>query len=234
MAGMAVGAMLGAAVFLVAGLLYDRLFSRRAPSPLPASFSRGGDARGAVRVLSTMGTEGPRALLLPLREDGASAADEESLLDAALFPSGPAHRWARLLVANPPGRPAFALDLGAGKVVLETGGVRTGNADLAAAVRARAAALPAHRLFELRVAHAADRDLEVAPGEFLRALVAFPREADPAAATAADLAGEVRLLPRDVATERLRAVLLSGKVDDLADADRAEAPASRGPGGKVR
>jgi hypothetical protein len=223
------GAALGAAVFLLAALVHDRLLREPRTGAPPAGFTRGGGARGAVRVLATLGEPPPLAVLLPLREDGADTGTEEALLDAALFPSGPRHRWARLVVANPGGREPMRLSLAPGAVVLETAGGRVGNADVAAAFASRATALSAHRLLDLRVAHAHETEVEVPRGGFVRALVAFPGDQGVREAAGAEFAaGAVRLRPREVVTERLRCVLLDGRVDLLEEADLAEAPARGG------
>ena len=232
LAGMALGAALGVSIFLLAVLVHDRLFSRRAPVLPPSTFTRGGDAQGAVRVLASAEGPGVQALLVPLREDGAPAEGEEAVLDGALFPGGPTHRWSRILVANPPGGPAYTLDLHPGAVSLETAAGRAGNIDLAAAVQARTGSLGPHRLLDLRVSRAAESSVEVPPGDFVRALVAFPREADPGAATGAGIAGGIRLLPREVPTESLRATLADGRVDRPHVPDRAEVKKARKAGGK--
>jgi hypothetical protein len=180
-----------------------------------------------------------RAVLLPLREDGGSTEAEEAVLNGALFPGQPSRRFARLLVSNPRGGDPYTLDLGPGRVLLETGAGAAGNEDLAAAVAARLPALPAHRLLDLQVAHAADSSVEIPPGGFARVLVAFPGGADPREAAGASLARGPRLLPREVAVEGLRAALVDGRIDALQDAVRAEAkggagapPAPAKPGGK--
>ena len=43
-----------------------------------------------------------------------------------------------------------------------------------------------------------------------------------------EVRGGIRLHPREVVTESLRAALVDGRTDRLADADRAEAPAREG------
>ncbi len=228
LAGAGLGAALGAAVFLLAAFVYDRLLLDRRPPEPTKLFTRGGEARGPVRVLSTNGfADVVGAVLLPLREDGADTGPDEAILDAALFPQGPPHRWARLLVANPPGAKPLALSLAPGSVSLTLEGVPrpAGNVDLAAAVEARAATLSPHRLLDLRIAHAADRSVEAPPGGLVRVLVAFPREADPRNARTADLACGLRLIRREVSTDSLRSALFDGRIDRFADADRAEARA---------
>jgi hypothetical protein len=187
-----------------------------------------------VRVLATAGGGGVRAVLLPLREDGAPTGPEEAILDAAVWPGGPGRRWARILAANPPGGRPFTLVLAAGAVTLETPEGRFASEDLAGAVAGRAAALSPHRLLDLKVAHAHEESVEVPPGGFVRALVAFPAAAEIGRASGATIEGGVRLLPRDVATEGLRAVLADGRVDALADARRAEAPGEAAPGREAK
>jgi hypothetical protein len=225
-AGAAFGAALGAAVFLLATLLHDRLSGRGEPGAPPPRFGFGSAARAPVRVLATLGGEPVRAVLLPLREDGGAAEAVEALLDGDLFPGGPPRRWARLLVANPAGGKPWRLGLGPGEIVLERGGAGAlANEDLPAAFAARADSLSPHRALDLRTFHADDAALEIPPGEFRRVLVAFPRAADPAAAEGAVLSGGLRLLPREVSVESLRSALTDGKVEALVDAARAEAPA---------
>ena len=231
LAGLLLGAALGATLFLLAGLIHDRVLSRgRRPSAPPRGFAMGSDARAPVRVLATLGGKGLQAVLLPLREDGASPAAEEGVLDAALFPGGPPRRWGRLLVANPPGGAAFVLDLRPGGVVLDAAGGPVRNEDLAGAVAARLPDLSPHRLLDLRVAHAADTSVEVPPGGFVRTLVAFPAGPPLSSAAGAALEGGVRLLPREVPVERIRSVLLDGRVDALLDAERAQAKGKTAPG----
>jgi hypothetical protein len=228
LAGAGLGAALGAAVFLLAALVYDRVLLRRSPPRPPARFAQGGEPRGAIRVLATVGGGGPAAVILPLREDGAETDPDEALLDAALFPDGPLHRWARLLVANPRDAAPLSIPLDAGAIVVAGSPGPAANADLAAAVEARAPSLSPHRLLDLRVAHAADGAVEVPPGGFVRLLLAFPRETNLRTATGAEIRGGIRLHPREVVTESLRAALVDGRTDRLADADRAEAPLREG------
>jgi hypothetical protein len=229
--GLVLGAALGATVFLLAGLIHDRFQTvRKGPVAPPSGFVYGSDARAPVRVLATLGGEGVQAVLLPLREDGASTASEERLLDAALFPGGPARRWARLLVANPPTGKPLSLDLRPGGVALDTAGGTVPNEDLAAAVTARLHDLTPHRLLGLRVSHAADSSVDVPPGGFVRVLVAFPPGTELPAAAGAVIAGGTRLVPREVPVEKLRTVLLDGRVDSLVDTERAQARARGGPG----
>jgi hypothetical protein len=185
-------------------------------------------------VLSTVGAAGVRAVLLPLREDGGSTEAEEQVLNEALFPGAEPRRFARLLVANPRGGAPFTLDLGPGRIVLETGAGPAGNEDLAAAVSARLPSLSPHRILDLQVAHASDRTVEIPPGGFARALLAFRASADPGAAAGASLKGGPRLLPRTVAVEGLRTALLDGRIDALQDAERAEARSAESGGGGRR
>jgi hypothetical protein len=227
LAGLAFGAVLGAGVFLLAHILQERASGRRTPAKPPAGFSYGGDARAPARVLGTLGGEGIRAVLLPLREDGGSTDAEEALLSEALFPGEPPRSFARLLVANPRGAARHSLDLRPGKVILETGSGPVGNLDLAAAVAARLPSLSPHRVLDLQVSRAADASVEIEGGGYVRVLVAFPPGADPRRAAGATLASGTRLLPREVAVEGLRTALLDGRVDALQDADRAEAKAGR-------
>lgn len=223
LAGLLFGVGLGVSVFLLASLVHDRVLGRKHPAAPPAGFSFGGDARAPARVLSTVGASGVRVVLLPLREDGGSTEAEETVLNGALFPGAEPRRFARLLVANPRGGAPFTLDLGPGRVVMETAAGPVGNVDLAAAVAARLPSLSPHRILDLQVAHAADRTVEIPPGGFARALVAFPAGADPATASGASVKGGPRLLPRTVAVEGLRTALLDGRIDALQDAERAEA-----------
>lgn len=230
LAGLLLGAVLGAAVFLAAALLHDRFLRRSAgPGRAPEGFATGADARGPVRVLATLGGTGPQAALLPLREDGGPSGPEEGILDAALFPGGPPHRWARLLVANPPGGEPFTVRVGGGALRLQGGGGRA-SADLAAAFEARRGSLSPHRLLDLRVARVPEPSVTVPPGEFVRILVAFPGEEPPGEAAGLDLPGGPRLLPREVTVESLRTALLDGRVERLAEAAPPEARADRGGG----
>ena len=228
LAGLFVGAALGAAVFLLAALFHDRFLPRSGPAAPPAGFGAGGDARASVRVLATLPGPGVQAVLLPLREDGGPTESEEAILDGALFPSGPAHRWARVIAANPPGGDPFTLSLAKGSLSLETAAGAVGNEDLAAAFAGRAGSLPAHRALDLRVARVPEAAIPVAGGTMVRALVAFPRGTDLASATGCGLLAGPRLRSREVTTESLRSVLLTGRVDILAEADRAEARPPRG------
>jgi hypothetical protein len=233
--GVAIGAALGSALFLLAALLHDSFFPRRGPGRPPEGFSAGVDPRAPVRVLATLpGEPGPGAVLMPLREDGGSAGAEEALLDREVFPGGPRHRWARLVVTNPPGAPALRLSLAAGAVVLRAPDGPAGNVDLAGAIRDRAASLSPHRLLDLRVARATDAEVVVPPGAFVRAVVAFPAGADPTAASEAVLGGVARLLPREAGPDRLRTLLLEGGLDGLRDSERAEAPGEKGAPGEPR
>ena len=227
LAGLAFGAALGAGVFLLAHFIQECASGRRTPAKPPAGFSYGGDARAPARVLATMGGPGLRAVLLPLREDGGSTEAEEAILNGALFPGQPPRRFARLLVANPRGAARHAVDLGPGRVVLETGGGPVGNVDLAAAVAARLPALSPHRILDLQVSRAADATVDVEGGGYVRVLVAFPPGSDPLQAAGASLASGTRLLPREVAVEGLRTALLDGRVDALQDVERAEAKGGR-------
>jgi hypothetical protein len=229
-AGLAAGAALGAALFGVAVLLLGRPGRGRVPDP-PPGFSRGeADPRAPTRVLAGVAADGTAALLLPLREDGGDTGAEEALLDRDLFPEGPRHRWARLVVSCPPGAKPARVALGPGAIVLEGPAGPRGNEDLAAAVAARLPALPAHRALDLGVHRAAEREVEVAPGAFVRILVAFPLDADLRAASAASLGGALRLLPRESPVDRLRTALLDGDIASLPDADRAEARPDRPAG----
>jgi len=231
--GLAAGAALGAALFGLVLLLLGRPERSASPTP-PPGFSRGApDPRAPVRVLATLGGPGLRALLLPLREDGGDARAEEAVLDRDLFPEGPPRRWARLLLANPPGAGPATVSLAGGAIVLETAAGPRGNEDLAAVVAARAAELPGHRRLDLGVHRAADRAVTVAPGEFVRVLLAFPGDADLGKASAASLGDGVRLLPRESPVERIRTALHEGSLADLPEADRAEArpPERDGAGG---
>ena len=229
-AGLLCGVGLGVSVFLLATLVHDRVLTRKPSGVPPAGFSFGGDARAPARVLSTLGTDGVRAVLLPLREDGGSTDAEEKVLNDALFAGQSPRRFARILVSNPRGAPPFTLDLRPGGVVLETGSGPVKNEDLAAALAARLPSLSAHRLLDLQVSHAADPTVEIPPGGFARALVAFRDGVDAREAAGASLAGGPRLLPREVAVEGLRAALLDGRIDALQDAVRAEAKRVPGAG----
>lgn len=234
--GLLLGAALGVTVFLLAGLVHERFESgKKAPATPPRGFAFGGDARAPVRVLATLGGDGVQAALLPLREDGASTGAEGRILDEALFPSslpagGPARRWARLVVANPPTGKTVTLDLSRGGVTLDTPAGPVPCEDLSAVVAARLPDLSPHRLLDLRVSHAADATVEVPPGGFVRILVAFPAESGIPAAAGAVITGGTRLVPREVPVERIRDVLLDGRVDALVDAERAQAKARGGPG----
>ena len=230
LAGLAAGAALGAALFGVVVLLLGRPDRGRTPDP-PPGFSRGeADPRGATRVLVGSGAGGLSALLLPLREDGGDTATEEALLDADLFPSGPRHRWARLVISRAPGSEAGAVSVAPGSIVIETPDGPRASVDLAAAVAARAADLPPHRRLDLGVHRAVDRSVDVASGSFVRILVAFPADADLRAASSASVGGALRLLPRDPPVDRLRTALHEGSIHALPDADRAEArPDGKGP-----
>jgi hypothetical protein len=229
--GLLLGAALGVTVFLLAGLVHERFESgKKVPAAPPRGFAFGGDARAPVRVLATLGGDGVQAALLPLREDGASTGSEGRILDSALFPAGPARTWARLVVANPPTGKTVTLDLGHGGVVLDTPAGPAPCEDLSAVVAARLPELSPHRLLDLRVSHAADATVEVPPGGFVRILVAFPPETGIPAAAGAVINGGPRLVPREVPVERIRDVLLDGRVDALVDAGRAQAKARGGPG----
>lgn len=225
LAGLLVGAALGVSVFLLASFLHDRVLNRSSPGAAPAGFAFGGDARAPARVLSTVGAGGVRAVLLPLREDGGSTEAEEGALNRVLFPGLSPRRFARVLVSNPRGAAPFTLDLRPGALLLEVASGPVRNEDLAAAVAARLPSLTPHRLLDLQVAHASEPTVEVPPGGFVRALVAFPDGPGVREATGASLAGGPRLLPREVAVEGLRTALLDGRLDALQDAERAEAPA---------
>ncbi len=218
-AGLLLGAVLGVTVFFVATRFHDRVFGGKTPVARPPAFVQGRDARLDVRVLAALGGQGVRAVLLPLREDGAAAEAEEAI---------PPRQWARLLVSNPPGRPPYRVALGPRKILLDAGGVPVPNEDLAAAVAARLPALSPHRVLDLRVSHAADGEVEVPPGSFVRILVAFPGKAGVSGAAGAAFAGGPSLLPREVSVERLRAVLLDGRIDDLQGTGSSQA---RGRGG---
>ncbi len=228
-AGLLVGAALGAAVFFLAALLHERLSSERGPGLPPEGFAAGGDPRAAVRFLATVPGPGVQALLLPLREDGRPTEAEEAVLDRALFPGGPAHRWARLLASNPrDAGGAFTLPLEGGALVLGTAAGPVRNEDLAAAFGARHASLPPHRDLDLRVARVPEREVEVPPGGTVRALVAFPREADLEGASGLEIRGGLRLVPKEATTEALRGALLDGRIADLPGEVRAEARPARG------
>jgi hypothetical protein len=224
LAGLAAGAALGAALFGLALLLLQARDDRGDRRP-PEGFSRGAsDPRTPVRVLASLAGPGPRALLLPLREDGGDPGPAEAILDGDLFPDGPRHRWARLVVSNPAGAPPASVSLAPGAVVLDAPSGPAGNADLAAAFAARAASLPAHRVLDLRVASAPDRAVEVPPGGFVRVLLAFPEGADPREASGATIGGSLRLLPREVPLDRVRTALHGGDLEDLPDSVRVEVP----------
>jgi hypothetical protein len=220
-------------IFLLATLFHDRVLGGKTPVRPPAGFVQGGDARARVHVLAALGGDGVRAVLLPLREDGAPAEAEGAAFDRDLFPGSAPRRWARLLVANPPGRAPFTLDLRPGSVTLEAAAGPSPNEDLAEAVVARLQGLSPHRLLDLRVSHAADSAVEVPPAGFVRVVVAFPGGAGLEAATGASLAGGPHLLPREVSVERIRAVLLDGRIDDILDAERDLAK-GRGASGAKR
>lgn len=229
LAGLLVGAVLGAAVFFLAALVHGRLSGDRGPGVPPEGFAAGGDPRSGVRVLATVPGPGVQALLLPLREDGMSPAAEEAVLDRALFPEGPAHRWARILASNPRDAAGpFALPLEGGALVLATAAGGLPNEDLAAAFAARQSSFGGHRELDLRIAHVPEGEVRVPPGGTARALVAFPREADLEGASGLEIRGGPRLVPREASTEAIRAVLLDGRIAEMPERVRAEAKPPRG------
>lgn len=197
---------------------------------MPEGFIPGGGARGTIRILATLPGGGLQAALLPLREDGAPSDAEASILDGALFPGEAGRSWARLLVANPREAAApFLLRLAGGALRLE-GAAPAASEDLAAAFTARRASLSRHRMLDLLLAHVPEDSVQVAPGSFVRALVAFPGGTDLAAATGLEIPGGPRLRPREVATESLRAVLADGRIGSLPEAVPAEARGAPEPG----
>ena len=229
--GAAAGAGLGVALFLLAALLHDRVFPPRGPEAPPAGFAAAGDPRGAVAVHAGEPAPGVAAVLLPLREDGGPSGPGDALLDEALFPGQPPHRWYRLVVSNG-GTVPFRLDLAAGGVALSGGGREVPGADLAAAFAARRTTLSPHRVLDLVASRAPESSIDVAPGASARVLVAFPGAAAPGPADAVRLRGATgRLAAREVTAESVRTALLRGEPRVLEAADRAEA---RGPGGARR
>jgi hypothetical protein len=234
LAGAVLGAALGVSLFLLAVLFHDRLLSPARPPAPPPDFRVAGDPRSGVTVLATAGAAGVRALLAPLREDGAPAGAEEHVLDAALFPSGDPHRWMRLLVTVPAGGAPFTLPLAAGSVTVTAGDREFAGEDLAAAFRRRTAALSPHRRVDFVLHHVPDSEVSVPPGGSVRVLVAFPGGARGVALLAARIPGAPPLTAREVTVESLRSVLFRGNLDALVDADRTEARAATPATGGVR
>ncbi len=226
-AGLLVGSALGATIFLLAVFLHDRLFSP-VPSSPPAGSVPAGDPRAAVRVYAGSPREGVDLVLLPLREDGVPAPGAEGVLDAELFPGGPAHRWYRLLATNRDGDAPLRVTLGEGHVTREAPDGLRPSADLRAAWSARERDLAPHRRMALRLLHVPESSVEVSPRGSVRILVAVPAGGPGGAeATGFRMADGTRLWPVDVTVESLRAALGAGDGRRLEPAHRAEA---RGPG----
>jgi hypothetical protein len=230
--GILLGAALGVTAFLAA-MHFLGAGSPRAEVEPPDGFRTGGGAGGAVPILVGALPSGVAAALVPLREDGVPGERDAALLNEALFPGGPPHRWDRLVLENA-GEATATVDVGGGNLfLLGPGDARRGNADLAGALEARRAALPRHRRFDLESAGAGRRRLDIAPGASVRVLVAFPADA-PDSPPADGLAlGDARLVPAEATAESLRAALATGRLAALRVPSRDAAatrlaPAPRG------
>ncbi|MHC4820716.1 MAG: hypothetical protein ACYTDX_03230 [Planctomycetota bacterium] len=220
-------------VFLLAGLVHDRLVEPSRPAQEPSGFEAPADLRGAVRILTGEVSLGVEVALIPLRADGLSDEGMADILDEALFPDGPRHRWYRLLVTNAPGEGAFRLGLGEGSLRLVGENARTGNVDLSAVYAARRADLSPHRRMDLRLVGVDAGGVEVIDGGSSRVLLAFPEGVSVDTAAYGELGGARRLWPVEVTTESLRAALLDGRIGSLEAVLRAEVTApGRVPAGE--
>jgi hypothetical protein len=224
-AGLALGAVLGASLFAISN--YLQMGSRnRGSAAVPAIATT--DPRGGVTVLVGSPADGVEVALLPLREDAADDAAEVALLARDLFPGEPPPRFRRLLVTHRGEGTPWSLALGDGSVVLEGADAEFSSRGLSEPYRRNHDSLSQSRQLALRVA-GVDRDsLVIPPGGAARVLVAFPAEtAASRPSDVARLADGARMWAMEVTTESLRSALAGEDLGRLEPTTRSQASGRR-------